>query len=539
MNGSEVVARALQRHGVEAVFFIMGGPMTALLDACASVGLRMVDVRHEQAAAMMAHAYARLRRSPAVCISSSGPGTTNLATGIASAFVDSAPVVALAGSSPLRAFGTDAFQEIDQVAMFDPVTRWSGRVYEARRLADMVDTAFRRAYGARPGPVLLDLPGDVLNGEATDDIGPLWTHRERPRPLGNPGEIDRAIQLIGAAERPVIISGSGILWSEADRELQELVDLAGIPFYTTPQSRGVIPEDHPLCFPASRGTAFREADLILMLATRQNYVTNHLRAPRWNAGARLVQIDIDPAELGRHRRADVAIAGDARAVLAQVLAAGRQRLRPQRFQAWVATLRDLHVERNRRQERAMSTDTRPIHPLRLCREVRDFMPRDGVLCVDGLVILDFARQSIPYFAPHALTSGPFGTMGVGVPFGLGAQVAMPDKRVVVLHGDGGFGMNGMEMDTAVRLNLPIICVIHNNGGWGTNQEAKVGGWLGHTRYDLMGEALGCYAELVEDPGAIRPALERAAASGRPSVINVIVDPAVESHTSSFTEYATH
>jgi acetolactate synthase-1/2/3 large subunit len=538
VNGSEVVARSLRQHGVEAVFFVMGGPMTALLDECSRLGLRMIDVRHEQAAAMMAHAYARLRRRPAVCIASSGPGTANLTTGIASAYVDSAPVIALAGSSPVRALGLDAFQEVDQVAMFRPITRWTGRVYETRRLAEMVDLAFRQAYSARPGPVVLDLPGDVLNGEAGAEPVPAAGPLERTRPAAGASQVEHAVQLLQAATKPVIFAGSGVLWSEAEGELREFIELAGIPFYTTPQGRGMVPEDHPLCYPASRGTAFRDCDLILLIGSRQNYVTGHLRAPRWNAKAKLVQIDIDPAELSRSRAADVPIVGDARTVLRQLTAAVRPDPPARRYSAWVGGLAELNAERAARQERQMATGARPIHPLRLCKEIRDFLPRDGILCVDGLVILDFARQSIPYFHPHALNSGPFGTMGVGVPFGLGAKAAMPDKQVVVLHGDGGFGMNGMEMDTAVRLQLPIICVVHNNGGWGTAGPQKVGGWLGHTRYDLMAAALGCHAELVEEPDAIRPALERAAASGLPAVINVITDPTVESQTTAFTEYAT-
>lgn len=538
MNGSEVVARSLRQHGVEAVFYVMGGPMTALLDACARLNLRMIDVRHEQAAAMMAHAYARLRRTPAVCISSSGPGTTNLVTGIASAYVDSAPVIALTGASPVRALGLDAFQEIDQAAMFEPITRWTGRVYETRRLAEMVDTAFRQAYSARPGPVVLDLPGDVLNGEADDEPAVTCTPVTRARPPGDPRQVERAVELLRAASRPVLFAGSGVLWSEAENELRQFVDATGVPFYTTPQSRGVIPEDHPLCFPGSRSTAFRDCDLIVLIGSRQNYVTGHLRAPRWNARASLVQIDIDPNELGRSRSAEVAILGDAKAVLGQLLAALPPTMSACQCQSWVAELAQHNAKRTARQEEQMATGSRPIHPMRLCREVRDFLPRDGILCVDGLVILDVARQSIPFYRPHSLNSGPFGTMGVGVPFGLGAKVAMPDKQVVVLHGDGGFGMNGMEMDTAVRLDLPIICVVHNNGGWGTFAEGKVGGWLGHTRYDLMGAALGCYAEMVEEPDGIRPALERAAASGRPSVINVITDPSAESQTSAFTEYTT-
>jgi len=539
MTGNEILARCLKDLGVEAIFFLMGGPMIDCENACLGEGIRMIDVRHEQAAAMMANAYSRLRRRPAVCMACSGPGATNLVTGVANAFVDSAPVVAIGGSSPVSQMGMGAFQETDQVAIFRPITRWADRCYDPRRIPELMRTAFGHAFGSRPGPVFLDMPGDILYREVPEDQV-RWTPAipGRQRPPGDPKVVEHALELIAASERPILISGSGVLWAEAEVELRTLVERAQIPFFTTSQGRGVIPEDHPLCFLGARGPGWREADLIVQVGTRQNYVIGYARPPRWSSEAKLIQIDIDPAEIGRNRYADAGIVGDAKAVLAQLLAAGDGELHSKRRAGWNAYLAGLNEQRQAEQERRMSTDGRPIHPLRLCKEIRDFLPRDAILCVDGQEILNYARSAIPFHAPYSLNSGPYGCMGVGLPFGLGAKVAMPDKLVVVLHGDGSFGLNAMEMDTALRHRLPVICVISNNGGWTATDRFKTGRELGFTRYDLMFAPIGCHTEHVVDPGVIRPALERAAASDKPAVVNVLTDPTARAQTVRFADYST-
>jgi len=539
MTGNEILARCLKNHRVEVIFFLMGGPMIDCENACLGHEIRMIDARHEQAAAMMAIAYSRLRRQPSVCMACSGPGSTNLVTGIATAFADSAPVVAIGGSSPVSQWGMGAFQETDQVALFRPITRWADRCYDARRIPELVETAFRHAFGSRPGPVYLDMPGDILYRDVAEDQV-RWTPAVavRRRPPGEPHLVRRALDLIAGSERPVLVSGSGVLWSQAEEELRGLVERANIPFYATPQGRGAIPEDHPLCFLGARGAGWREADLIVLVGTRQNYVIGFARPPRWNAGAKLIQIDIDPAEIGRNRYADVGIVGDVKAVLAQFLDAADDDFKPERRKSWISHLADQDEEKRAELGRRMSTDERPIHPLRLCKEVRDFLPRDAILCVDGQEILNYARGAIPFYAPHSLNSGPYGCMGVGLPFGLGAKVAMPDKLVVVLHGDGSFGLNAMELDTALRHHLPVLCVISNNGGWAATDRFKVGRELGFTRYDLMFAAIGCHAEYVEEPSLIRPALERAVASGNPAVVNVVTDPGARAQTVRFADYST-
>lgn len=525
-TGSELLARALKQQGVDTFFYLMGGPMLSTEKACVDLGLRAIDVRHEQAAAMMAHAYSRLLNRPGVCMAASGPGATNLVTGVANAFVDGAPLVALGGLSDLGTWGRGAFQEMDQLAMFKPITKWAERVYHAARLPELFCDAFRHATSGRPAPVYLDLPGDVLYEEVDNnkvDFPDPGRARPGGRTPGDPGLVKAAVRVLAQARRPLVISGSGVLWSGAMDRLREFVDLTGIPFYTTPQGRGVIPEDHPLAFLSARSTAFREADCLLVVGTRLNYVLSYGRPPVFAPGAKVIRVDVDPVEIGHGRVVDVGIVGDAAAVLGQLAEEAAGVLSPRLFAAWAEHLLLIDRRKRREAETAMANDQVPIHPLRLCREIRDYLERDAIVCVDGQDTLTYGRQVIPTFvAGHRLNAGPAGTMGVALSFGIGAKVAKPDKQVLVLHGDGSFGLNAMELDTALRHNLPVVTVINSNGGWGSDPEGKlVGRDLGYTRYDLMAVGLGCHGEFVERPQDIRPALERAFSSGRPAVVNVV------------------
>jgi thiamine pyrophosphate-dependent acetolactate synthase large subunit-like protein len=541
LTGSDLLARALTEQGTDTLFFIMGGPMIETESALIKLGVRPIDTRHEQAAALMAHAYSRLTRRPGVCMGCSGPGTTNLVTGVANAFVDSAPLVAIGGSSPRVFLGMDAFQEIDQVGVMRPITKWADRVLDTKRIPELVATAFRQATTGRPGPVYLDLPGDIL-GEKVDEASVLFPSALRPAPRlhGNPAAVRDAVALLARAERPLIFGGSGVWWSDAAAAFQGLVEATGIPFYTTPISRGLAPEDHALAFLNARVKAFAEADVLLVVGSRFNYVIQFGRTPRFAADLRVIHVDINPTELGHNRTADVPIAGDARAVLEQLAQEAAGRIDSARFRPWVEKLRRIDAEKQAEMERAMSTDQVPIHPLRLCREVRDFLQRDAILTVDGQEILNYGRQSIPTFAPgHRLNSGPFGCMGVGLPFAVGAKVARPDTQVVALHGDGSYGINAMEIDTAVRHRIPVIVVISNNGGWTADpQGTKPGRNLGFTRYDRVAQDFGAHGEFVEKPHEIRAALERAQASGKPAVVNVITDPAARAQTVRFSAYTT-
>ena len=545
MTGSEILARALKSQGVEALFYVMGGPMLETEALCIDLGIRAIDARHEQAASFEAHAWTRVMRRPAVCMGGSGPGTTNLLTGVATAFTDASPLIAIGGASPRVSLGMEAFQEIDQLAVMKPVTKWAERIHDALRIPEFVCEALRRAVTGRPGPVYLDVPADVL-GEKVAEERLSWPApgKPLPRPLGDPAAVREAIAVLGKAERPLIIGGSGVWWSDGAAAFRSFVEATGIPFYTTPMSRGTVPEDHILSFLNARSAAFAGADVILLVGTRFNWIIQFGRPPRFGENIKVIRVDIDPTDMGHNRDVDVPIVGDARVVLEQLAAEAKGRVDPNRYAAWVGKLRDLDAGKKGEQDKAMSSESLPVHPLRLCKEVRDFIRRDAILVVDGQEILNFARQSIPTFLPgHRLNSGAFGCMGVGLPYGIGAKAARPDKQVLVLHGDGSFGINAMEIDTAVRHRIPVVCVISNNGGWTADAPwemalPKPGRHLGRTRYDRMARELGAHGEFVEKPQEIRPALERAFASGKPAVVNVMTDDKAQAHTVRFSSYAT-
>jgi thiamine pyrophosphate-dependent acetolactate synthase large subunit-like protein len=537
VTGNDLVVQTLKREGVETVFFLTGGPMSDVAGLCLEMEFNSIDVRHEQGAAMMAHAYSRVSGKPGICFAASGPATTNLLTGIGNSYLDATPVVALGGASPLKENSRGAFQELDQLSVFKPVTKWAERVQDVKRIPELVSKAVRMATQGQPGPVYLDLPGDILYQEVElDEVMFPQNLTKLSRPAGDAELIAEAIELLKQAQRPLILTGSGILWSDASAALQAFVDLTGIPFFTTPQGRGVIPEDHPLCFLGARSKAFREADVVLVVGTRLNFIVGYGLPPRWSKDVKVIQVDIHREEIGRNRTIDMGIVGDARRVLQQLTEAARSSFAAPIDLPWIGDLRQQHKRNEERSAELLNSNQQPIHPLRLCKEVREFMDRDAIIVVDGHEILNYARQSIPIYVPgHRVNAGANGCMGVAVPYGLGAKMAKPDKQVIVLSGDGSFGMNGMEMDTAMRHNIPIICVISNNGGW-----AAVGGMaarnLGFTRYDKMFEPLGCHCEFVEKPDDIRPALERAKASGKPAIVNVITDPRARSTTAKFSSY---
>lgn len=524
-TGSELLARQLCSEGVEDLFFLPGGPITGVAGFAADFGIRTIDCRHEQAAAMAAHAYARVKNRPGVCLAASGPATTNLLTGIANAYLDGAPLVALGGAAPQTVFDRGGFQEYDQLAMVQAITRWAARVPRAYRMPEYVNLAFRHAMGVKPGPVYLDLPGDALN--RSHDESQVWfpSRAEAPaRPIPDPEAIRRAIDLLQGARRPIVIGGSGVLWSGGAGALQQFIEATQIPIFTTPSARGVVPEDHEWCFPAARHQAFREADVALVLGTRFNFILGFGQPPLFAADLKVIQIDSDPTEIGRNRTVEIGIVADARRALeALTIAAGGGRL--QAPPEWPARLREIDSVRRAPLQAQLESEDRPIHPLRVAHEIAGYIERDAIVAVDGHETLAFARQGIPVYTPGAqLNPGPNGCMGVGVPFALGAKVAAPARQVIAFVGDGSFLMNAQEFDTLVRHNLPVVVVINNNGGWTGGPDDSPGRRLGRgQRYHELVESLGGQGELVTTPAEIRPAIERAFASGRPACVNVHVE----------------
>ena len=547
VTGSEILGRSLKNEGTKDLFFIMGGPMMLAEQSCVKEGIRPIDVRHEQAAALMAQAYSRLLQKPGVCMAASGPGVINLTTGVANALIDCCPVVAVGGSSAIRQFGRQTFQEIDQLAIMKGVTKWADRVVSLKRIPEMVNMAFQKAMGGKPGPVYLDFPADILYDKIPEEQVD-WSLSGRallnPRPMGEHARVDELVDALSKAKQPIILTGSGVIWSQAWTELQSFVEKSGIPFYTTPQGRGVLPDDHPLSFLTMRSSAFKDADLILIIGTRMNYIIGHAAPPRFSASATIARIDIDADEISSSpRKVHIGIVGDCKAVLQQLLAAMPGRVKEGQYADWRKKLGEGEAEKRKETGGGMAMNATPIHPLRLCEEIKNFMKRDAILIVDGQEILNYGRQSMPTFSPgHRLNSGPFGMMGVGMPFGVGAKIARPDKQVIVVHGDGSFGLNCMELDTAVRHKVPVLVVISLNGGWTADpKREKVGRDLGYTRFDKMAESLGCYGEYVEKPEDIGPALQRAQKKvdqGMVALVNVKTDDKARAGTVAFSSHST-
>ncbi|MDA1188639.1 MAG: thiamine pyrophosphate-binding protein, partial [Chloroflexi bacterium] len=410
-----------------------------------------------------------------------------------------------------------------------PLCKFVHQPTMAERYPEIVSTAFRQATAGRPGPVYIDCGADVLYEEVDEDkvIVPSRSNH-KTKPAADPGAIKEAIDLLASAERPLIFGGGGVFFSGGAPEFEQFVSATNTPFYTAPMSRGLAPEDHKVSFPGARSTAIREADVVLVVGTRLNWMMQY--GARFAKDAKIIQIDIDEGELAHNRSIHLGIAADAKLALGQLVAEANNQ--KDKFVAklespWISKLSEYNDKKTAQMQAILNSDQQPIHPLRLCKEIREFVDRDAIISVDGNEILHFGRQSIPTFvAGHRLNSGVTGTMGVGLPYGIGAKVAKPDKQVLVLHGDGSMGMNAIELDTALRHNIPFVTVVSNNAGWTarTPNQRKPGRELGFTNFAGMAESLGGYGERVEDPAQIKPALERAYNSGKAAVVDVIVEP---------------
>ncbi|MFM7536758.1 MAG: thiamine pyrophosphate-binding protein [Acidimicrobiales bacterium] len=528
VRGAELVGRALADQGVTDLFFMMGigGPHSPAVRSCLDAGITGYYVRHEEGAAMAAHAYSRLAKRPGVCCTPLGPGTTNAVTGLMNALLDASPVVLIAGGPNRGDWGLEAYQEQDQMAVMRPACKRAFRVELARKIPETLAIALHEANTGRKGPVYVEIAGDVLT-EKVDASRLAWPKKmpATARPAAAPDDLDAIAQLVAQAERPLLLTGSGIVWADAADTLQDVVASTGLPIVTTPQTRGVVPEDHPLALVASRNRAQREADVVVVIGTRANWLNGHLRPPRFSPDARFVVANVDPNEIGRGVVPAVGVVADAGVFLGQL----RDKLTElggisDAARAWIGQLVDLDASKE--PDRVTLSDRVPIDPNRFCEEIRRVLPRDAVVIVDGHETLEFVRRWIPSLSEaNYLTSGPNGCMGVGVPFALGAAVAVPQRPVFVIMGDGGFGWHGMEYDTLIRHKLPAVGIVFNNAGF-TGRPAAMGTGreLGFQRYDLMVAGFGGHGEFVEQPGDIAPALQRAIASGKPALVNICVDP---------------
>ncbi len=536
LRGAHAVLRCLKLEGVRKLFTIVGDTILPICDAAVDEGLDLVDARHEAAALHMADAWTRVTGEPAVALVTGGPGFANAVSALPAIHASESPVVLLAGCAETRDLGRYAFQEIDQVGLAAPVTKGSWMVLDRRRIPDMLATAFRTALTGRYGPVHVTLPIDVQEAAVDEDDLPRYSpreYRDAGRPHGDPRLIEDAVTLLQRAQRPVVIAANAARHAVVPATLRDFVEMLEVPCFTVEQARGLLSDDHPLCFgyadPALNDAArhFAEADVVLLLGKRLDHRYRYGLPPFFAPSASLIQIDPAPEEIGRNRGVQLGIAGDPDSVLAQMSAAARGGGR--QASPWLAQLARTRDAQRRRFE-SLATDEAPLHPMRVLREVDAITTAETIIVVDGGDYAGWARSYLRARNPGGwLRIGPLAQLGCGVPYALGAKLARPAAEVVLIVGDGSFGFYAMEYDTAVRHRLSFTAVMGNDALWGIDRNFQLayygratGTELRQVRYDRTVESLGGHGEYVERAADLAPAIERARASGAPALVNVVV-----------------
>jgi acetolactate synthase-1/2/3 large subunit len=530
-HGGRLIARRLKAHGVSRLFTLSGGHLFSIYDGCREEGIEIVDVRHESTAAFAAEGWAKVTREPGVCALTAGPGVTNGMSAMASAQANHSPMVVLGGRAPALRWGQGSLQEIDHVPFVRPLSRLAATAGSTEEIPGLMDLAFAAATAPHGGPAFLDFPLDYVFMEAQEALTePADAVRASPR--GAAGEaIERAAELLGNAERPVIMAGTDLYWGHGEEGLLELAETLRIPVFLNGLARGCLPADHELFFSRVRSQALKGADVAIVMGVPMDF--------RLGFGASFGEdteiIVVDAAE--PERRHPRPVAAELYGVITQTLAdlrsaAGAKALASE---SWISELRTAETER-REAERAELEDARePLHPMRLYAELATVLDRDAIVIGDGGDFVSYAGRVVDSYRPGCwLDPGPFGCLGTGPGYALAAKLARPDRQVVLMLGDGAFGFSGMEFDTLVRHGVNVVGVMGNNGIWALEKHpmeflygySVAADLRPATRYDQVVEALGGYGELVERPAELRPALERAFASGRPALVNVLTDPTV-------------
>lgn len=534
LTGGQLVARMLRKEGVTTAFTLSGLHVAPIYAGCVEEGIRLVDTRHEQAAAHAADAWARLTRGVGVAIVTAGPGVTDAVTGVANAWSANVPLVLLGGAAPTFNQGRGALQEMPQVPLFSTITKWADRVPSTELIPAFLAKAFRVARAGRPGPVFLELPWDVLSNGADAALADAQVrYRTEARSPGDPAMVAAALALLSAAERPVVLAGSSIWWDGAWEPLRALAERTGLPVYLNGMARGCLPAGHPSFLQLSRKEALGQADVVLVLGTPLDFRVGYGTEPTFAAGVKVVQVDVDGAEIGRNRPIDVGLVGDAASVLGQLLAGAQGAWGAA---AWLPSLRAAEERRREAQRTFERSDQRPLHHFRLAAALDEVARRAGDVTFvgDGGNVVAVAAKVLTVGGPGRwLDPGPLGCLGVGAPFAIAAKLHAPERHVCVVQGDGSFGLNGMDFETAVRFRLPMVVVVGNDAAWGqirVPQRAMYGEdkapatTLAPTRYDEVVKALGGDGEHVEHPDDLVPALERAFASGTVYCVDVALDP---------------
>lgn len=528
---ADAIAQFLSRRGVTRLFGLCGGHIQPIWDRAARIGIEIIDVRDERAAVHMAHAHSTFTGSIGVALVTGGPGASNAMTGIVNAHSARAPVLVISGIPPRPQERMGAFQDLAQAEMLRPVTRYARTVRDRLHVLPALDEAVAQAsgIGGEPGPTYLDFPTDLLREELPEGLMSEEHLTAKPPPIIHPDTsvIEQAVKLLWGAKRPLVISGSGAMNSE--QALIHFLDALGAAYLDTGESRGLVPEEHASVISALRSRAFAEADVVLTVGRRLDAQLGY-GSPAVFQNATFVRIGEHAGELRDNRRGAVEVFGTPNLVLEALIAAAGDR-QPATDRSWTGALRKSHIEKSERYRNAMGAaepgNDGLMHPNCLLAAVREVLKPDAMVIADGGDILSFARVGLN--PAHYLDPGAFGCLGVGVPFGIAAALAFPERQVIVISGDGSFGFNAMEIDTAVRHGAKAVIVVANNGGWNIERYDQtvtyggnlVGSELRYSDYAALARALGAHGERVTRAEELPNALEQALAQA-PALLDVHV-----------------
>ncbi len=530
-HGGRLVAKRLRAHGVTKLFTLSGGHLFSIYDGCREEGIDIVDVRHEQSAVFAAEGWAKATREVGVCALTAGPGVTNGMSGMASAHQNGSPVLVLGGRAPAFRWGQGSLQEIDHVPFVAPVTKSATTVPATAEIPALVDSALREAAEPPTGPTFLDLPLDQVFMEAEVDAD---APAERPDP-SSLGAADgtaskRAAELLRGASRPVVMAGTGLYWARGEAALERLCEELSIPVFLNGLGRGCVPADHPMFFSRARGTGLKGADVALVVGVPMDFRLGF--GGSFGEDTEIVVIGSSPPSRAHPRQVAAELYGGVAGTLDALRSAAGGG--PDRS-AWMATLSEAENERRAGEQADLADARSPLHPMRLYYELSQVLDRDAVVIGDGGDFVSFAGRMIETYEPGCwMDPGPYGCLGSGPGFALAAKLAHPDRQVCLLLGDGAFGFSGFEFDTLVRHGVPVVGVMGNNGIWALEKHpmeflygySVAADLQPECRYDEIVRTLGGHGELVSRPDDLRPALERAFASGKPALVNVLTDPSV-------------
>ena len=534
IDGARLVARCLKQQGVDELFGVVGIPVTGIAAAAASEGIRYIGTRHEQAAGYAAQAISYLKGRVGACLVVSGPGMTNAISALGNAWANCWPMLLIGGSSNQALNHMGDFQAAPQVDLAKPFCKWVGQAERIELIPRYIATAVRHSISGRPGPVYLDLPGDVIASSLDeDDLAYPPRVEAPPAPQVDPAAVKAALSALKSARQPLAIIGKGAAWAGAEEQVRRFIEETQMPFLPSPMGKGVVADGHPLSVAAARTYALQNADLVFTIGARLNWIMHFGLPPRFREDLRVVQLDIAAEEVGSSVPAEAALVGDAKVVMAQLVAELEEN--PWQITADNPWRQALDKERAAKQEATapmLESDEVPMNYYRPLQEIQQALPHDAIIVTEGASTMDISRQVLDNYEPRKrLDAGTWGTMGVGPGFALAAQVANPDKRVIALEGDAAFGFDGLEVEVAVRHRLPITWIVFNNNGIGGGPSSLPEGaayppnaFVPNARYDKVMEAFGGKGYHAETPQELRAALQESFDSGETTLINVTINP---------------